>query len=307
MGAWIDTDVGFDDIAAVLVMQHRAGGIDGMSLVFGNAPMAQVEKNVAGAASAFNWTFPIHRGRASPVLGRLETAQSILGDHGMPTAGLHLPEVPVVLHVEDAFHSLCQWLETGTNRRILALGPLTNLAAVALARPDLLPGIGEIVWMGGGVTTGNHTASAEFNAFADPEAAAIVFAHDLPIRMVDLDLCRKVLAWPADVAPIRSAGGRNAALIADLLEGFINIAIERGRPAMALYDAIAAVAFVQPDLVTWREARIDIELAGTFTRGRTVVEQRSGRAPFNAAFAADIDVEAARAMILDVLKEEASR
>jgi inosine-uridine nucleoside N-ribohydrolase len=161
--------------------------------------------------------------------------------------------------------------------------------------------------MGGGLTAGNHTASAEFNAFADPEALAIVLAHGLPIKMVDLDLCRTVLAWPADVDRIRSAGGRNARLVADLFEGFINIAIQRGRSAMALYDAIAAVAFVRADLVDWRPARIDVELAGALTRGRTVVEQRAGRAQFNAVFAADIDIEAARAMILDVLEEEASR
>jgi inosine-uridine nucleoside N-ribohydrolase len=307
MGVWIDTDMGFDDIAAVLVTEHRGEPIDGVSLVFGNAPLSRVEANAGGAASAFGWDFPFHRGRALPVLGRLETAQSILGDHGMPSAGLYLPDTPVILHTEDAFSGLCRWLEADGNHRILALGPLTNIAALVLARPDLVGRIDELVWMGGGLTAGNHTASAEFNAFADPEALAIVLAHGLPIKMVDLDLCRTVLAWPADVGRIRSAGGRNARLVADLFEGFINIAIQRGRSAMALYDAIAAVAFVRADLVDWRPARIDVELAGALTRGRTVVEQRAGRAQFNAVFAADIDIEAARAMILDVLEEEASR
>jgi purine nucleosidase len=307
MGVWIDTDMGFDDLAAMIVACRAGEEIDGVSLVFGNAPLFQVERNAVAAASAFGWSFPLYRGRSLPVLGRLETAQGILGDHGMPTAGMRLPDVDVVLHAEEAFDALCRWLKAGGRRRILALGPLTNIAALCLARPDLAARIDDLVWMGGGVTSGNHTASAEFNALADPEALAIVLAHGMPLRMVDLDLCRMVLATPADVAPIRAAGGRNADLLADLLSGFIDIAIQRGRSAMSLYDAVAAVCFIRQDLVTWRDARIDVELAGTLTRGRTVVETRSGREPFNAAYAVDIDAEAARKLILDSLRNEASR
>lgn len=312
MGIWIDTDMGFDDIAAIMVAAHAGLGIDGVSLVYGNAPIEHVRKNAAGASSAFVWPFPVHVGRAAPVLGRLETATNVLGQTGIPTVGQALPEAPDAFHV-DAFEALCAWLEKGKGdgeeageRRIMALGPLTNIAAVALARPDLAAKITDLTWMGGGVTTGNHTASAEFNAFADPEALAIVLAHKIPLRMVDLDLCRKVLCAPDDVAPIRAAGGRNAELVADLLAGFVAIATSRGRPAMALYDAVAAVAFVFPEHVTWREARIDVELSGTLTRGRTVVEVRPGRGEFNAAYGVEIDVEKARAIILETLRSEAS-
>lgn len=306
MGIWIDTDMGFDDIAAIMVAAHAGLAIEGVSLVFGNAPVENVRRNAAGAAAAFVWPFPIHAGRDAPVLGRLETATNILGQTGIPTVGLNLPDAADTFQ-SDAFDALCAWLEKGEGeRRILALGPLTNIAAVALARPDLAAKITDLTWMGGGVTTGNHTASAEFNAFADPEALAIVLAHKVPFRMVDLDLCRKVLCGPDDIAPIRAAGGRNAELVADLLGGFVAIATSRGRPAMALYDAVAAVAFAYPEHVTWREARIDVELAGLLTRGRTVVEARAGRGEFNAAYGVDIDFETARTIILETLRAEAS-
>jgi inosine-uridine nucleoside N-ribohydrolase len=306
MGIWIDTDMGFDDIAAVMTVAHAGLTIDGVSLTFGNASLEQVRRNAASAAAAFVWPFPIHAGRQAPVLGRLETATSILGQTGIPSAGLTLPEAPATFH-NDAFEALCAWLEKATGeRRILALGPLTNIAAVALARPDLAEKITDLTWMGGAVTNGNHTASAEFNAFADPEALAIVLAHKIPLRMVDLDLCRKVLCGPQDVTPIRGAGGRNADLLADLLAGFIDIAISRGRPTMPLYDAVAAVALAYPDAVTWREARLDVELAGTLTRGRTVVETRLGRGEFNGAYGLEIDVEKARSIILETLRAEAS-
>lgn len=306
MGVWIDTDMGFDDIAAILVVTHAKLDISGISLVFGNTPLPQVRVNAAGAAKAFGWTFPIHTGRAMPVLGSLETAQAVLGKTGIPTTGKGLPDA-TPLEENDAFAALCRWLESDGPHRILALGPLTNLAALALARPDLAARITELIWMGGGVTLGNHTASAEFNALADPEALAIVLAHGLPLRMADLDLCRKVIATPDDVAPVRSAGGRNAALLADMLDGYVGIGTSRGRPGMAIYDPCAAVAFVAPEIVRFRPARIDAELQGQHTRGRTVVETRATHAAFNAEYAVDIDAEKARALILRALIDEASR
>ena len=306
MGVWIDTDMGFDDIAAILVVAQSEFEIDGISLVFGNAPLPQVRRNAAGAATAFGWKFPIHTGRAMPVLGKLETAQAILGATGIPTSGRSLPEASALAE-SDAFSALCRWLERDGQHRILALGPLTNIAAVALARPDLAARISELVWIGGGVTSGNHTASAEFNALADPEALAIVIAHGLPLRMVDLDLCRKVLAKPEDADPVRTAGGVNAELIADMFAGYIRIGTSRGRPAMAIYDPSAAVAFVAPQVVSFRPARIDAELQGQYTRGRTVVETRATHATFNAEFAADIDADMARVIILAALVNEARK
>lgn len=308
MGIWIDTDMGFDDIAAIMVVDASGIMIDGVSLVFGNATLAEVCHNAAGAVAAFGWTCPIHQGRAQPVFGMLETAQSILGDSGIPTVGLSLPQTVEELGKSSSFLALCDWLCDGAGeKRILALGPLTNIAALCVARPDLALKISDLTWMGGGVTSGNHTASAEFNAFADPEALAIVLSHGLPLRMVDLDACRKVTASPADVLPIRNAGGKNAALIADLLEGFIGIATSRGRAAMALYDPVAAVAFCS-DLVGWRHARIDVETAGALTRGRTVVESRTGKTgAFNAHFAETVEADAVKETILEALRKEAAR
>lgn len=311
MGVWIDTDLGFDDIAAIFTVLDAGLTVDGLSLVFGNTSLEQVRRNAAGAASVFGWQMPIHAGRARPVMGVLETAERILGQTGIPTVGLTVPQDKLVdqqSSESDAFLALCAWLEsTPEPRRILALGPLTNIAALALARPDLTQKIAEIVWMGGGLTKGNHTASAEFNAFADPEAAAIVFAQNLPVKMVDLDFCRQILASPEDAVPIREAGGRNAALIADMLDGFIGIATSRGRPAMALYDPAAAAAFVRPDLVRFEPAHIAVETAGSLTRGRTVVETRATHARFNAAYAASCGTDAVKTLILCALEREAAK
>jgi len=307
MGVWIDTDMGFDDIAAILVVAHSGLTIDGVSLVMGNAPLDRVRANAASAAAAFSWDFPIHSGRAMPVLCRLETAQVILGDSGIRSIGRILPAAPPLAH-SDAFAAMCAWLETAEEpHRILALGPLTNIAAVTLARPDLAARISELTWMGGGVTSGNHNASAEFNAFADPEALAIVLAHGLPLRMVDLDICRKVRATMEDVENVRLNDGRHAGLLADLLAGYVAIGLSRGRSGMALYDPTAAAIFVAPDIAVFQRAGIDVELEGRYTRGRTIVETRPSHAVFNAHYAAEIDADMARTAILGALSKEASR
>ncbi|WFS00787.1 nucleoside hydrolase [Rhizobium tumorigenes] len=307
MGIWIDTDMGFDDIAAILVMAHSGLEIDGVSLVMGNAPLEQVRANAASAAAFFGWRFPIHSGRAMPVLCELETAQAVLGSRGIPTLGRTLPAAERLLP-GNAFAAICHWLENNQGPcRILALGPLSNIAALALSRPDLASRVTELVWMGGGVTSGNHTASAEFNAFADPEALAIVLAHGLPLRMVDLDICRKVIATPEDVDALRLASGERAALLADLLGGYVAIGTSRGRAGMALYDPTAAAIFVAPDIADFQPTRIDVELQGRHTRGRTVVETRASHGIFNAHYAAGIDAARARVIVMRALVDEASR
>lgn len=307
MGIWIDTDLGFDDIAAILTVVHAGPTIDGVSLVFGCAPLDQALRNAEAARRVFGWSFPMSAGRATSVLGTVETAQRILGPTGMPTLGRALPACDPEAG-EDAFAALVRWLQAApAPRRILALGPLSNMAALVLARPDLAGRVDDLTWMGGSAGAGNHTASAEFNAYADPEAVAIVLAHGLPLRMVDLDFCRKILCRPDEAEHLRTLGGANADLLADLFGGFIAIATQRGRPAMAFYDPAAAAVFIRPDLATFRPVGLAMELAGGLTRGRTVVETRQSHAAFNAELAVDADHDQLKAIILDALSAEAAR
>ena len=313
MGIWIDTDMGFDDIAAVLCVIHGGKTIDGMSLVAGNSPLPQVASNAAASAQLFDWQFPIHKGRECATLGTLETAERIMGPTGMLSVGKTLPDAPLKPS-QPAFDALCDWLETpatagagaGDERHILALGPLGNIAALLLARPDLATKIDQITWMGGAVSLGNHTASAEYNAFADPEALAIVLAHKVPFRMVDLDLCRQVLARPDDVAPLRAAGGKNAALLADLTEGYINIGLTRGRNAMALFDPCAAIALTGNDVIEFAPAHITVDLNSGPSRGRTIVDPRPS-SPKNGAYAVQVNATLARDMIFSALQAEAKK
>ncbi|MEM9049338.1 MAG: nucleoside hydrolase [Pseudomonadota bacterium] len=289
MGVWVDTDMSTDDIFAICLLADSRQ-IDGISLTHGVTWLDQVRRNAAGAAAALGWAMPVYHGADQALLGGLLDATHILGETGIRTRGASLPLAPD-LSTPQAVTALANWLAGQETAQILALGPLSNLATLALAHPALLPRIGRITWMGGGVTSGNHTASAEFNALADPEALAVLLARDVPIRMIDLDACRKVQITEDHVAALQSGSGPNAALMADLLGGYLDIALERGRPSMALYDPVAAAALIRPDLFSFASVRLEAELAGTHTRGRTVVETRQPDT-HNAQIATELDAPA---------------
>ena len=196
----------------------------------------------------------------------------------------------------SAHAAFARWLEHQNDAHILALGPLTNLAILALSRPELLPRIARITWMGGAVTRGNHTASAEFNALADPEALAILLARHVPLTMIDLDACRRVEIDEDDVRALDAEP-----LLRDLMGGYLDIALSRGRPAMALYDPVAATALLYPELFTLEPARVQVELAGQHTRGRTIVDLRDA-SNAKTLIVSDLAAAQVKKICLDALK-----
>ncbi|MCR8550989.1 nucleoside hydrolase [Salipiger sp. P9] len=291
MGIWIDTDMGVDDLFAVLMLD-RTLPIDGMSLVFGCAELATVRANALDAAVAYGWTFPVTEGADRALCGTVETAARILGPSGQPSRGLRLPRA-VDRSLTRALTGLAAWLERREAAQILALGPLTNLANLALARPDLLPRIGRIVWMGGSVGRGNHTPYAEFNAIADPEALALLLAREVPMVMVDLEACRKVQVTEPDLAPLPP-------ILHDLMGGYLDIGLSRGRPGMALYDPVAAALLRAPELFTLSPVELTTELADPERRGQTRVAPATGT-PWQ--IVSDLDAEAVRDLCLSALRD----
>jgi purine nucleosidase len=305
---WIDTDMGFDDLAAVLLVAAQPSWqIDGLSLVAGNAPLAVVIDNALRSAACFGWRMPIHAGRDRPLACDLVTAQNILGLDAMASAGRSLPLVRSALASTDAVAALTTYLAAAAAPvTILALGPLTNVAAVLLTRPDLASQVGQLLWMGGSAGPGNHSAAAEFNAAVDPESVQTVLDHELPLRMVGLDACRQVRVRAQDAQVLGALGTERASLLADLLLGYVRIASPDDTLPMALYDPTAAAALVTPQGMQWRAAHMVVELAGHHTRGMTVLEWRvPRRAQANVWVASLADETLLRATVLDGLASAA--
>lgn len=270
-------------MAAIGLCLAQGAQVAGLSIVAGNVTLAQAVQNATVAAEVFGWTMPIHPGAAAPLSGELQTAAYVLGADGMPSVSRRLPvggarPVPV----EDAVPAMMAWLRAGGGR-VLALGPLTNLAHLALRAPNLVRGL-EVVWMGGAFARGNHTAVAEFNAAVDPEAIEVVLRTGVNLLMVGLECCREVQVTLNDLPPLRAIAGEKAALLADLYEGYIRIAADGTRP-MALYDPVAAALALDPALSQQEEVFLAAELRGVLTRGMTVIEWRRHKAVPNARVA----------------------
>lgn len=303
---WLDADPGFDDWLTMLMLAaHPRLHWLGLSVVAGNAPLALTLANALRIRHHYGLRVPVHAGCAQPLAGALETAQRVLGTHGMRSTGAPLPEVQAHADSDDAVAALLDALNRSDEPvLLLAIGPLTNVARALQADPGIVARIAELVLMGGSTERGNHTPAAEFNIYADPEAADVVFkARGLRRRMFGLNLCRQVLLERRHVAQVQAWPGARAAWLAGHLDAYQRIRSADGSVPMPLYDPVVAAWLWQPELFGFQSARIDVELQGRFTRGMTVCDLRADPPqPANAQVAMTADGPAVLDCVLQAVR-----
>ena len=248
---WVDTDFGFDDLWAILLLRQHGMRIAGLSLTYGCATLDCAIANALGARAAYDLDIPFFAGADRPMLRTLETAERILGPSGMRSRGKQLPHPAETPELPSATEGMLSWLQGARDPTLLAIGPLTNVAHLILHHSQTAQKIGRIVWMGGSNGPGNHSAAAEFNSLADPEAADIVAKSGIPLDVIDLEICRKVTFGPADLPDMTQP-------TADLLGGYLDIALDRGREKMSIYDPVAALAVAAPHLIDFVPMALDV-------------------------------------------------
>ncbi len=270
----IDCDPGLDDAIALLAAAQLTDLV-GITTVNGNVGIDHTTHNALAVTQIADLDVPVHRGAARPLIAPTIDAAHVHGPTGL--GSVELPELSRSIASDDAVGFICDTARAVDDLHLVAVGPLTNIALALRADPDLPSRLGGFTIMGGGAHAGNVTAVAEFNVWADPEAAAIVFREFPMTTMVGLDVTHRVLMGPADRDRLRAAGGPAAGLAADLLDFAVARAGEiAGRDGAPIHDASAVMAVVRPDLFQGEEHPVDVELAGTLTRGMTVVDQRPG-------------------------------
>jgi purine nucleosidase/pyrimidine-specific ribonucleoside hydrolase len=278
----LDCDPGHDDVFAILLAAaHPAIDLRAITTVAGNGTLEQVTRNALRVCALAGITdIPV---AAGPAGREIATAQEIHGTSALD--GADLPEPADLLSDEDAV-TLTERLLEETELTIIATGPLTNVAALLERRPDLRP---RIVFMGGSCGRGNWRPLAEFNIWADPEAADRVLTSGLPVTMVGLDVTHQALATP-DVLD-RLTTTPLARTMADLLRFFASTYDEVfGMPDPPVHDPVAVAAVAQPELLEFVDAPVSVELTGTYTRGATVVDLHGvTRQPPNARVAVELD------------------
>ena len=176
---------------------------------------------------------------------------------------------------------------------LVPVGPLTNVALFLALHPEAMEAVERIVLMGGAIAEGNVTPAAEFNIWADPEAARRVFSSGLPVTMIGLDVTHKALMTEAHAGRLRSSGPAGR-MVAELYDFFVGFHRETyGFEGAPIHDAVAVAHVLRPGLVETVHRRVDIDCESQLCRGRTVVDlwRRTDREP-NADVGVEIDGDA---------------
>jgi inosine-uridine nucleoside N-ribohydrolase len=290
----LDCDPGHDDAMAIL-LAAASPAIDllGITTVAGNQTLPKTTLNARRICTAAGITsVPIAAGRAQPLHGQLRPSPGIHGESGLDGPAFGEPTVGVepVGAVEFLRRVI---LDADQPVTLVATGPLTNVAALLLAHPQVAGRLREIVVMGGSTERGNVTPYAEFNIHTDPEAASIVVGSGLPVTLCGLNVTHRALATGAVLERIAALGTPLARICVDLLTFFAG-SYRRvfGFDAPPLHDPVAVARVIDPAVVTAVEANVAVELAGTHTRGATVIDLHNvtGRQP-NARVATSLDVD----------------
>ena len=271
----LDCDPGHDD-AVAMVVAARHTNLLGITTVAGNAPLDATSRNALIMRDLLGLPVPVHSGADRPLVVAAAHAEYVHGASGMDGADFPEPLGPV--ESADAIGFIVETCRAHEGVWLVPTGPLTNIALALRAAPDLAGRIAGISLMGGG-TFGNRTAAAEFNIWADPDAAAIVFGYGGPLIMSGLDVSHQFQATPERIEAVRALPGRLASVLADLFVFFSGTYIDRHHHLLGapVHDPLAVMALTHPHLFTRSLSHIAVETHGELTRGMTVVDQRDLR------------------------------
>jgi inosine-uridine nucleoside N-ribohydrolase len=279
----LDVDTGVDDACAILLAAlHPALDLRAVTCVGGNAPVDAVVANTLTVLDAANRPdVVVARGAERPLLEEALDARHVHGQDGMgDLAWAKSTREPVAAHAVEVLRDvLLEAAAHGDEEHqvtLVPLAPLTNIALLLRTYPQVAKGVREIVFMGGAAQAGNATASAEFNVFHDPEAAAVVLDAcaelDIAVTMYGLDVFYAPRISKATAHQLVSAGGHGASELAGQLLAF---QCERfGSDSATIGDAGAVCAVIEPGGVRRERLPVRVELAGTWSRGRTIVDRR---------------------------------
>ncbi|MFN2165735.1 MAG: nucleoside hydrolase [Anaerolineae bacterium] len=298
----IDTDTASDDaVALVMAMQHPDVHVEAITVVAGNVPVDQGVQNALYTVELCQQSIPVHRGMPAPLTRPLQTAQFVHGQDGMGDIGLPLyGRTPASDRAVDVL--LDTILQYEGDLTLVTLGPLTNIAVALRKDPSLAQAVSKCIIMGGtGRGHGNITPVGEYNFWADPEAAKIVFESGMPIKMVGWDISRTYAMFgPEDRAALREIGTPLATFCVDIQATLTQFAkSQSGLAGFDLPDPIAMAIALQPEVAVKSDSfYVAIETQSELCRGQSVVDvmRVTGHEPN-----AEVVVEASRPMFLQML------
>jgi len=287
----IDTDPGVDDAVAILLaLASEELDVLAITTVTGNVDVELTTLNarrlvgLAGRPDVI-----VARGCAEALAGSPGEFEVVHGTDGLGDIEWDPPTVP--LDPDDAVSVMHRLIEEAP-LSIVAIGPLTNLAVLLQRHPGIDRRVERLVIMGGASFEGNVTPAAEFNIWADPEAAAAVFAGAWPITFMPLDLTHQATLSDADLGYLRSLGTEVGRRTADMLEPYAVFHDQwYGSRDVYMHDAVAVYELIDPSAILKQGVRVEVETAGLFSRGATLIDRRREHASSSLRVGLSLDNE----------------
>jgi inosine-uridine nucleoside N-ribohydrolase len=276
----------------------------GVTTVAGNQTLAKTTANAIRVLEHLGReAIPVAAGADRPLVREARVGAEVHGE-----SGLDGPDLPPAARKPEEAHAI-DWIARTLEAEpypvtLVPTGPLTNVALFLARYPQLAEKLERIVLMGGAIGEGNMTPAAEFNVWADPEAAQRVFSTGVDLTMVGVDVTQRALLTDAHVERVRVTG-RAGRLVADLYGFYVRYHRGRhGSNGAPIHDALAVAHVIDPSLLQTARCGVVIDTGPELSRGRTYVD-RWGSAGWRANCHVAVEVDADR--FLELLIERIAR
>jgi purine nucleosidase len=280
-----DTDPGIDDACAMLLaLASPELSVEGLSVVHGNCSLEQATTNALSILELVKaGHIPVAKGCGLPLVQPSLLAPETHGDTGLGYARLPEPRTrPTMQHGSDFL--IEKIMSSPGEITLVAIGPLTNVALAIRQEPRIVDAVKELFIMGGAIRyEGNTTALAEFNTYVDPHAAHIVYHAGMPTTLVPLDVTYQCILTPGDVTRMQEVDSPITKFVADSTRFYMEFHDEyQSIQGCVINDPLALALTFAPELCTYQEMPVDVDLSGGISMGKTVGDfYNYGKKPAN--------------------------
>lgn len=273
----IDTDPGIDDTLAILyALSKDSFEVLSVHTVAGNVGIEHTTRNARGILGMVEENdIPVYRGAAKPLVSEKELASDVHGENGLH--GYEFEDENLAPDNEKTSLEAYVDILTATEEpvTIVAIGPLTNVAILLAGYPHLKEKIKGIAIMGGSIGAGNATPAAEFNFFADPHAARIVFGSGLPLLMAGLNVTENTYVFEEDLEEIGTDNPELDSFLLDITKGYIDFAESTGiGRRMTPHDVMPFMYMIKPELFETEDLDIIIHYDSVQNAGQSLADTR---------------------------------
>lgn len=299
----IDCDPGIDDVVALCfaVANEDKLNILGISTVAGNQTIEKVTNNAIGLMSFLNKDIKVAKGAKGPLLREKRPAIMVHGENGV--GDYEFPHTKE-LYSSNAVTFLRDTIMESEEKVILVpVGPLTNIALLIKTFPEVIDKIELLSIMGGATVGGNTTPVAEFNVWADPEAAGIVFKSKIPIVMSGLNVTHSTGLFRHDVDELLKSSGKVTRMCGEILNYYFKGDHVKKGTFTPIHDACAIMYLIRPELFKYKHMDVTVDCSEGLSRGNTVCDIREW-IDYDESYPkvlVDVDLEKFREILLEDL------